>query len=86
MTDLSNVVKNMIYHWSSNRQCLIMRNSKGHFQKGHREGFKSDRAIPLKGKLTIKLEENDLTALKNIPDWREHVREYIKMIIKDHGD
>ncbi|MEO1378664.1 MAG: hypothetical protein AAFW70_31280 [Cyanobacteria bacterium J06635_10] len=62
-----------------------MRNSKGHFEKGHQEGFRSDRAIPLKSKLTIRLEEQDLIALKSIPNWREVVRENIKLIIKSHG-
>ena len=32
------------------------------------------------------INENDLATLKNIPDWREHVREYIKLLIKDHGN
>mgnify|MGYP001794463809 CR=1 FL=1 len=62
-----------------------MRNSKGHFTKGHKEGFTSKRAIPLKGKLTIKLENNDLIALKNIPDWRELVRRQIKQLVNEHG-
>ena len=62
-----------------------MRNSKGHFVKGNSEGYVSSREESIKGKLTIRINENDLTALKKIPDWRELVREYIKLIIKDHG-
>ena len=62
------------------------RNSKGHFVKGNSEGYTSSRRETIKGKLTIMINEDDLTALKNIPDWRECVRESIKLIIKDHGD
>ena len=63
-----------------------MRNSKGHFVKGNSEGYTSHRKESIKGRLTIMINENDLATLKNIPDWRERVREYIKLIIKDHGD
>ncbi|MEM9926215.1 MAG: hypothetical protein AAF915_21095 [Cyanobacteria bacterium P01_D01_bin.50] len=62
-----------------------MRNYKGHFLKGNSEGYTSARKETIKGKLTIMINEDDLFALKNIPDWRERVREYIKLLIKDHG-
>ena len=62
-----------------------MRNSKGHFVKGNSEGFTSSRKETIKGKLTIMINEDDLATLKNIPGWRERVREHIKIIIKDHG-
>ena len=63
-----------------------MRNSKGHFVKGNSEGYTSSRKESIKGRLTIMINEDDLAALKNIPDWRERVREYLKLLIKDHGD
>ncbi|MEO1559487.1 MAG: hypothetical protein AAFS12_07560 [Cyanobacteria bacterium J06632_19] len=84
MTDLSNVVTNSI---TVNRATVNdeMRNSKGHFVKGNSEGYTSSRRETIKGKLTIMINEEDLAALKNIPDWRERTREHIKLIIKDHG-
>ncbi|MEM9925733.1 MAG: hypothetical protein AAF915_18620 [Cyanobacteria bacterium P01_D01_bin.50] len=63
-----------------------MRNSKGHFVKGNSEGYTSSRKESIKGRLTIMINEDDLATLKNIPDWRERVREYLKLLIKDHGD
>ncbi len=62
-----------------------MRNSKGHFVKGNSEGYTSSRKETIKSNLSIMVNENDLAALKNIPGWRERVREHIKLIIKDHG-
>ena len=56
-----------------------MRNSKGHFVKGNSEGYTSNRKETIKGRLTIMINEDDLAALKNIPDWRERVREYLKI-------
>jgi hypothetical protein len=63
-----------------------MRNSKGHFVKNNSEGFVSERKESIKGKLTIRINEDDLKALKNIPDWRERVRLAIKQVINDGGD
>ncbi len=63
-----------------------MRDSKGHFVKGNSEGYTSNRKDAIKGKLSIRVSEDDLVALKNIPGWRERLREHIKLIIKDYGD
>ncbi len=63
-----------------------MRNSKGHFVKGNSEGYISNRKEAIKGKLSLRVNEDDLTVLKNIPDWRERIRDHIKLIIKNHGD
>lgn len=55
----------------------------GHFKKGHKRGFTTQRAEPLKTTATIRLTEKQKTILKNTPDWQERLRQYIDSFCKD---
>ena len=57
--------------------------NKGHFKKGHRRGFTTDREDPLSATATIRLTEKQKQALKNTPDWQERVRHFIDSFCKD---
>ena len=64
-----------------------MRNSKGHFVKGHKEGFTTNRKQPLTAQIAIRLTPQVKKKLKNIPDWQIQVRKFIEAItMKDDGD
>ena len=62
-----------------------MRNELGHFEKGHNEGFTTDRPKALKSLVGIRLTPEDKEALKNVPDWQERLRQYIQLLIEEDG-
>ncbi len=63
-----------------------MRNSKGHFVKGHKEGFTTDRTNPLTAQIAIRLTPQVKEKLKNIPNWKNQIRDYIHEMIKDDSE
>lgn len=63
-----------------------MRNYKGHFVKGHKEGFTTDRTNPLTAQIAIRLTPQVKEKLKNIPNWKNQIRDYIHEMIKDDGE
>lgn len=63
-----------------------MRNSKGHFFKGHKEGFTTDRTNPLTAQIAIRLTPQVKEKLKNIPNWKNQIRDYIHEMIKDDSE
>ena len=60
-----------------------MRNGLGHFEKGHNEGFTTDRPKALKSLVGIRLTPEDKEALKNVLNWQERLREYIQLLINE---
>ena len=60
-----------------------MRNSKGHFVKGHKEGFTTNRTQPLTAQVAIRLTPQVKEKLKNIPNWQNQVRGFIETIVKE---
>ena len=63
-----------------------MRNSKGHFVKGHKEGFTTNRTQPLTAQVAIRLTPQVKEKLKNIPNWQNQVRAFIEALVnKDNG-
>ncbi|MEM6754318.1 MAG: hypothetical protein AAF630_15255 [Cyanobacteria bacterium P01_C01_bin.38] len=62
-----------------------MRNSKGHFVKGHKEGFTTNRKQSLTSQVAIRLTPEVKQKLKNIPDWQNQIRDFIEDMIKDDG-
>ena len=63
-----------------------MRNSKGHFVKGNNEGFTTDRKQPLTAQVAIRLTPQVKEKLKNIPNWKNQIRDYIHEMIKDDSE
>ncbi|WP_414621443.1 hypothetical protein [Calothrix sp. CCY 0018] len=64
-----------------------MRNSKGHFVKGHEEGFTTNRKQPLTAQIAIRLTPQVKEKLKNIPNWKSQVRDFIEVLVgEEHGD
>lgn len=63
-----------------------MRNSKGHFIKGHKEGFTTDRLEPLTAQIGIRLTEREKQALTGISGWKKRLREYIQIMIENDGN
>ena len=57
--------------------------NKGHFQKGNKQGFTTEREEPLNATATIRLTQKQKQILKNTPDWQERVRQYIDSFCKD---
>ncbi len=63
-----------------------MRNSKGHFVKGHKEGFTTNRKQPLTAQVAVRLTPQVKEKLKNIPNWQNQVRAFIEALVnKDNG-
>ncbi|MEO1377034.1 MAG: hypothetical protein AAFW70_22625 [Cyanobacteria bacterium J06635_10] len=62
-----------------------MRNSKGHFVKGNKEGFIPGGDKPLTAHIGLKLTEDKKEALRQIPQWRDKLRSLIDAMIKEHG-
>ncbi len=63
-----------------------MRNKLGHFEKGHGEGFTTNRPKALKALVGIRLTPENKEALKNVPNWQERLREYIQSLINEDGE
>lgn len=59
------------------------RNNYGHFQKGHKLGFTTDRPEPLTSIVNLRVSESQKDKLKTIPNWQERLRECIDILIKD---
>lgn len=57
-----------------------MKNS-GHFKKGHKKGFTTDRDEPLTGIVNLRVSQSQKEKLKNVPDWQERLRECIDTLI-----
>ncbi len=62
-----------------------MRSSKGHFAKGHKEGFTTNRKQPLTAQIAIRLTPKVKEKLKNVPNWQGEVREFIEALA-ERGD
>ena len=62
-----------------------MRDSKGHFVKGNKEGFIPGGDKPLTAHIGLKLTEDKKGALRQIPQWRDKLRSLIDAMIKEHG-
>lgn len=60
--------------------------NKGHFKKGHRLGFVTQREKPLSTTATIRLTQEQKEILKNTPDWQERVRQFIDSFTKIECD
>lgn len=63
-----------------------MKNSKGRFEKGNREGFVAAGDKPLTAHIGLKLTEEDKEALKKIPNWSSLLRQCVKDLIEQHGE
>ncbi|MGB6294964.1 MAG: hypothetical protein WBF90_02120 [Rivularia sp. (in: cyanobacteria)] len=63
-----------------------MRNTKGHFIKGNKEGFTTDRVEPLTAQIGIRLTEGEKQALTNIPNWKRRLRGFIQNMIEDDSN
>lgn len=61
----------------------MSRNNYGHFQKGHKLGFTTDRSEPLVAIVNLRVSESQKTKLKTIPNWQERLRECIDILIHD---
>lgn len=62
-----------------------MRNSKGHFVQGNKEGFIPSGDKPLTAHIGLKLTEDKKEALRQIPQWRDKLRSLIDAMIEEHG-
>ncbi len=60
--------------------------NRGHFTKGNKDGFTTDRSKPLNAHVGIRMTTEDKEALKNVPQWQERLRNYLKQLIEEHGE
>ncbi|MEM7725957.1 MAG: hypothetical protein AAF208_06230 [Cyanobacteria bacterium P01_A01_bin.45] len=57
------------------------------FQKNHKLGAKKIYARPLdKQIIGFKGYEGQKEKLKNIPDWQKKLRDYVNLLIEEHGE
>ncbi len=61
----------------------MSRNNFGHFKKGHKLGFTTDRSEPLIAIVNLRVSQSQKNKLKNVPNWQERLREYIDVLNND---